>query len=378
VDRQILLDGPMAFFAASALYCLVRFVQAEQAPWLYTAAVSLGLAILTKETAVLLLGGVYAFFALTRKTRLRLQHMFIAAGLLVVTVLPYPLSLKIAGTSSTSGAFLTWQLLRRANHPWHFYVTTVPPALGVAVVGVVVVGLLLTRRALTWSEHLLVSWVAVPCLFFTVWAVKGFQYLLPVAVPVAVLAAMVVVSIPVPQVSWRPAFVRMTTAGLRGAAAVVLVVTLAVTCWFRVQPATAGSSFLAGTGGVPGGREAGTWVAQNVPEGSKLLALGPSMANIIQFYGHRRVYGLSVSPNPLHRNPVYDPVHNPDLQIRQSELQYLVWDSFSAARSPFFSRRLQWYAERYHGRIVHEEFVAVQTDEGPVRQPVITIYEVRP
>jgi hypothetical protein len=156
------------------------------------------------------------------------------------------------------------------------------------------------------------------------------------------------------------------------------VVTLAVTCWFRVQPATAGSSFLAGTGGVPGGREAGTWVAQNVPEGSKLLALGPSMANIIQFYGHRRVYGLSVSPNPLHRNPVYDPVHNPDLQIRQSELQYLVWDSFSAARSPFFSRRLQWYAERYHGRIVHEEFVAVQTDEGPVRQPVITIYEVRP
>jgi hypothetical protein len=378
VDRQILLDGPMAFFAASALYCLVRFVQAEQAPWLYTAAVSLGLAILTKETAVLLLGGVYAFFALTRKTRLRLQHMFIAAGLLVVTVLPYPLSLKIAGTSSTGGAFLTWQLLRRANHPWHFYVTTVPPALGVAVVGVVVVGLLLTRRALTWSEHLLVSWVAVPCLFFTVWAVKGFQYLLPVAVPVAVLAAMVVVSIPVPQVSWRPAFVRMTTAGLRGAAAVVLVVTLAVTCWFRVQPATAGSSFLAGTGGVPGGREAGTWVAQNVPEGSKLLALGPSMANIIQFYGHRRVYGLSVSPNPLHRNPVYDPVHNPDLQIRQSELQYLVWDSFSAARSPFFSRRLQWYAERYHGRIVHEEFVAVQTDEGPVRQPVITIYEVRP
>ena len=50
-----------------------------------------------------------------------------------------------------------------------------------------------------------------------------------------------------------------------------------------------------------------------------MLAIGPSMANIIQFYGHRKAYGLSVSPNPLHRNPVYQPVANPDLLIRDSE-----------------------------------------------------------
>ncbi len=94
--------------------------------------------------------------------------------------------------------------------------------------------------------------------------------------------------------------------------------------------------FLAGTGGVPGGREAGLWVRENIPEGAKLVAIGPSMANIIQFYGHRRTYGLSVSSNPLHRNPVYEPVVNPDKLIRSGELQYFVYDAFSASRTNSF------------------------------------------
>jgi 4-amino-4-deoxy-L-arabinose transferase-like glycosyltransferase len=377
LGRQILLDGPMTFFSSLSLYLLIRFVQSERAAWLYAAAAALGLATLTKETAILLAGGAYGFFALTRKIRLRLIQVAIAVAVLGLTILPFPISLALAGRSSTGGAFLTWQLLRPPNHSWLFYLQVVPPALGLGVVVVTVVGLALMRRALTWSEHLLLSWIAMPCLFFEVWAVKGFQYLLPIAVPVAVLAAMVVVSVPLPEVRWRAAAVSVTTMGLRAVVAILLVTSLATTSWTRVQPATAGASFLAGTGGVPGGREAGIWVSENLPEGAELLAIGPSMANIIQFYGQRRVKGLSVSPNPLYRNPVYDPVHNPDLQIRQANVQFLVWDSFSASRSAFFSRRLLAYAERYHGRIVHQEFITEETEEGPVRRPVITIYEVR-
>src|SRR4051794_16621579 len=87
VSRQILLDTLMAFFATLALYLLIRYVQTDQVAWLYASAVALGLAVLTKETAILLAGGVYAFFALTRKTRLRLRQALIASALLVVTVL---------------------------------------------------------------------------------------------------------------------------------------------------------------------------------------------------------------------------------------------------------------------------------------------------
>jgi hypothetical protein len=377
VNRQILLDTPLVFFTSLTLYLLIRFVQTERATWLYAAAGALGLATLTKETAILLVGGAYIFFALTRKTRLRWRQALIALAVLIVTVLPYPISLLLAGNSSTGGQFLLWQLTRRPNHPWWFYGQVVPPALGLAVV-VVIIGLVLMFRSLSWSEHLLLSWIAAPVLFFEVWSVKGFQYLLPIAVPVAVLAAMVVVSLPAREVTWRAKAVTVTTTALRAVVAGVLVISLAVTTWVQVQPATTGSSFLAGTGGVPGGREAGEWVAKNVPAGAGVVSIGPSMANIIQFYGHRETKGLSVSPNPLYRNPVYEPVDNPDLRIRNGEVKYLVWDSYSASRTSFFSDGLRTYAQRYHGQIVHQEFVTVKTSDGPLKRPVITIYELHP
>jgi len=164
---------------------------------------------------------------------------------------------------------------------------------------------------------------------------------------------------------------------MRAAVALALVASLAVTSWIRIQPAATGSSYLAGTGGVPGGREAGAWVAENVPAGAQLLAVGPSMANIIQFYGHRKAMGLSVSTNPLYRNPVYDPVENPDLSIRHGEMKYLVWDSYSASRSPFFSDRLLTYAQTYGGKVVHQEFVPVSTSHGHLDRAVIIIYQVQ-
>jgi hypothetical protein len=86
-----------------------------------------------------------------------------------------------------------------------------------------------------------------------------------------------------------------------------------------------------------------------------------------------------VSTNPLHRNPVYEPVVNPDLQLRSSEIQYLVWDSFSAGRSEFFSDKMMTFVERYHGRAVHTEFIKTGSGDGvDSMRPVIIIYEVRP
>ena len=95
----------------------------------------------------------------------------------------------------------------------------------------------------------------------------------------------------------------------------IVVFSLSLTSWQQIQPETS-ASFLAGTGGVPGGREAGIWIQANVPQDARFMTIGPSMANIIQFYGARSAAGLAVSPNPLHRNPSYDPILNPDAQIR--------------------------------------------------------------
>lgn len=372
VSRQVLLDVPMVFFATLTLYLLARFALNGRTIWLYTAGAAMGLTFLAKETSILLLGAAYAFFALVPQVRVRLRQLATSLGVMALVISPYPLTLQFAGRSETGQNYLAWQLFRRPNHDWKFYGEVVPPAIGLLVIVAALVGLWLLRRDSSWRETLLVSWIVIPVAFFELWPVKGFQYLLPIAPAVAVLAGRTLARWP--ERLERP---RLRT-WLTPVTAALVASTLVFATWQRIEPSSA-ATFLAGSGGVPGGREAGAWLDANVPEGSELLAVGPSMANIMQFYGHRKAHGLSVSPNPLHRNPAYEPVVNPDLLLRRNEIQYLVWDTYSASRSPFFSAKLLRYVDRYHGRVVHTETVTITTAAGEkAERPVIRIYAVRP
>ena len=211
-----------------------------------------------------------------------------------------------------------------------------------------------------------------PSSYLEIWPTKGFQYLLPIAPAIALLAGRLagrwgVNSRFAPVNRWLP-----------GVLAALVALGLLISSWDRVQVYIS-DQFTAGTGGIAGGREMGAWIQANVPQGAVMLTVGPSMANLVEFYGRRKAYGLSVSPNPLHRNPSYTPVFNPDLQIRSAEVQYVVWDSYSAARTSFFEKHLLEYAKKYNGRVVHTESVSVTLPDGSSAvKPVIVIYEVRP
>ena len=109
------------------------------------------------------------------------------------------------------------------------------------------------------------------------------------------------------------------------------------------------------------------------------MTIGPSMGNVLQFYGQRRALGLSVSPNILNRNPSYQPIYNPDFQIRSGEIRYLVWDAFSASRSEFFSEKLLEYSRKYNGRVIHTETARIASAPAQATdQLVVVIYEVYP
>ena len=151
-------------------------------------APAMGLTVLSKETSIVLLGGLYAFLALTPELRVRLRDLAVALGLMALVVAPFPLSLMLAGRTGTGESYLTWQLFRRPNHDWLFYLQTVPEAIGPLVLLAAVMGLWLLRREASWRERLLLCWIAVPVVFFQLWPVKGFQYLLPIAPAIAVLA----------------------------------------------------------------------------------------------------------------------------------------------------------------------------------------------
>lgn len=377
VSRQVLLDGPMVLCATLTLYLLARYALTRNPIWLHAAGIGMGLTFLAKETGIILLGSVYAFFALSSEVYVRIRDLVLAFILMVIMILPFPLSIMLAGGSKIGQQYLIWQLFRRPNHTPDFYLTVVPGAIGVLVLIIAIAGLWLLRRERSWREKLLVWWIIIPVVFFQIWPTKGYQYLLPIAPAFAVLASRTLI-----RWLWVEDAVsgerRTSTFWIKVLTGGIMILMLLNTSWQAIQPATTGT-FIAGTGGVPGGREAGEWVRANLPSDATMLTVGPSMANILQFYGHRRALGLSVSPNPLHRNPSYEPVNNPDLAIRSNEIQYVVWDSYSAGRSSFFSESLLELTARFHGRVVHTETVTVTLDDGTeVEKPVIIIYLVHP
>jgi Dolichyl-phosphate-mannose-protein mannosyltransferase len=376
VSRQVLLDGPMTFFATLALYLIALSIVTRRAAWLYAAGGAMGLTILSKETAILLTGGACAFFALSPEVRVQARSLAIAFGVMAVTVLVYPVTLHLAGAHSRGGHYLVYQLFRRPNHSWSFYLGTVPEAMGPLVIVCALAGLWLLRREISWRETLLLSWIVAPTLFFQLYPVKGYQYLLPCAPPMALLAGRTLAC-------WQPvSTVRLGLLSVRWrwlatAATVVVAASIAVPTLHAIQPSPS-DTFLAGSGGLPGGRELGSWIQSSVPEGAEFVTIGPSMANIVEFYGHRRAWALSVSPNPLRRNPAYDPIPNPDLAIRGNDVQYLVWDAFSASRTQFFSEKLMSYVRRYHGRVLHTESVAAgDPRSSEATKPLIVVYGVR-
>jgi 4-amino-4-deoxy-L-arabinose transferase-like glycosyltransferase len=399
VSRQMLLDGPMAFFFSLTLLFLALYVRRPRGVTLYAAACAAGLAFLAKETAILMVPAVLVFFMLARDVPLKLRDFGISALVYALTIAPFPLSLYLTGGSKLAQEFFIWQVLRRPNHDYGFYLTVVP-SMGIPLVALALVGLLIALRRRRGLDVLIVSLSVVVIAFFEAWPVKGFQYLIPLITPVALLAADGVVwlsrqiaralnrfGLPYESASaWsRLALVGACSIVLGvGSFGVVAAPATAILATDSDQTAPASTpqaafSFTAGTGGLEASRPVGNWVRQNTLPDAHFLTIGPSFANIIQFYGGRRALAVSVSPNPLRRNPTYQPVDNPDLTIRMNEVQYLVYDSYSAARTPFFAHLLMQSVHKYSGILVYADYQPAQRADGSAAKvPVVLIYEVHP
>jgi hypothetical protein len=404
----MLLDGPMAFFFALCVLFLALYVRTPSRLTLFAAACAAGLAFLSKETAILMVPAILVFFLLASDVPLRRVDLLGAAGVYALTIAPFPLALWLAGGGGVAQQFLIWQVFRRPNHTPDFYLSVIP-SLTIPIVALAVIGTVIALRRRKGIDVLIVALPVAMIAFFEVWPVKGFQYLVPVVAPIALLAADGLVAISrlaghaVLRLG-RPALPARPATALAIAIACALILGSGLQAVVAAAPAlvairstdsdevvmrdsarplgegrVGAVSFTAGTGGLEASRPVGDWIRANTLPDANLLTIGPSFANVIQFYGGRRARALSVSPNPLHRNPTYEPVLNPDLLLRTNAVQYLVYDSYSAARTPFFSKKLMSYVKKYHGILVYEDDQEVRGAGGRLtRVPVVRIYAVHP
>ena len=106
--------------------------------------------------------------------------------------------------------------------------------------------------------------------------------------------------------------------------------------WRSVAARPPAGAFLAGSGGLPGGREAGRWIDANLPQGATLLTIGPSMANIVAVL--RPPAGVRPVGQPEPAAP--QPVLRADRQRRTCELRTAASSTSSGTPSPRHARRL--------------------------------------
>ena len=274
IGRQIMLDGPMAFFTTGALLCLaLGAARHARAGWLVAAGASIGLATLTKETAIIMIGSAFAFICLTSHMWRPVRFPLAGAGVALLLTFTYPILTALSGGSHSGQSYLLWQLTRQPNHDFGFYLFVVGAAMGFGLLAVAAPGAV--RRPV---HRPLDDLARGPAALVDPRAVRvlpdlaGQGILLPRAAGTGDRRCSV-------RVRWclRSTRSRAPRGGC-GSDVLVAGVVLSLVDPRRGQasqpPTTSG---LAGAGGLPGGREVGEWVDTHVPLGSHLMTIGPSM-----------------------------------------------------------------------------------------------------
>jgi hypothetical protein len=370
ITRQVLLDGPAGLAILLAFAALYRYDGPTTRRWLYLAAALGGIACVIKETMIVFAPAALVYLAWSKiLKRTRVRDMVLCGVLMLVMLAPF-ISTRFIFSGSGAGGYIVYQLFRPPNHPaWYFpvvfWIFITPVATLAMAYGVVLACIQRTR-----ADKLLLTWLAVFGAFFQFWPTKLLPYAIILVPAMAILGARGLVDL----------FLRIRDRWSSAVAtAAVFVMALAVLGPMVGPASRAGNVIRDSSFSGPfttdvevqdfaGGRETGLWFAANTPSNAVVLTMGPSLGNLVSFYGDRDYFALSVSQDPKLRNPAYRPIANPDYDIRQQEVQYAVWDAYTADRSPWYSSRLSNYVAKYSGIpvfSVYAEGNTVAMKDGP-------------
>jgi hypothetical protein len=200
--RQIMLDVPAYALIATSACCLISYLRFGQTRAIYLTTLFLLAAIYTKYNAGFVAPAfAIAFIATKGRAGFRDRHALIAAAAMVAGLLPaIVIMLKFGAHNleSISGLQGTIPLSSLAN--WLFYVEALPGQMGVLTVMLAVGGLAVMLRRFAADQvsplyGLLLAWLAIGYLFFSLISLKEPRDTIMVLLPLTIAAPLLLVTI---------------------------------------------------------------------------------------------------------------------------------------------------------------------------------------
>ncbi len=367
VTRQAMVDVPFSFFFTLTLFFMAKYALSNNRVWIYATGASAGLSFLSKEVGVLTLITVIIYLQMVKKLGARNLGLLLLTFFLVAS--PYiALVLSKSESTQTGSSYLEWQFGRPPNHPAEFYITTLSGALGYVLSALTVCAIIYAIKRGRTAGILLLTFVVPAFLFFQIWPTKGFHY------PAPLIPALVLLGISFLFSDWMKKVPHYKILSIVLMPLIFLSTSNSISYFYPPEEPI----YLAGSGGLPNAREAAIWIKQNTPEDSVFMVIDPTMGNIVRFYANREALALSTNPNPAQHNPAYTPIIDPDLMLENGEIDYMIYDIYSAQRARYFADELNYYARKYGAEPVHTEYDRYIDAEGKaVEKSVVIVYKLK-
>jgi 4-amino-4-deoxy-L-arabinose transferase-like glycosyltransferase len=361
LGRLALLDATACFFLTAAVYCLARWMRSGGLGWVLLGAVAEAVAVQAKVTSVLVVVIAVIMLAVTGHWR-RLTPWSLAVVLLGGLVASVPAIIQLLTNTGGLRGYFAASIARNSDVPWYYYPSVLwdaeGPLLFVLLLLAVVIAVVRRPRV----DLLPLVWLVVYAVFLQFYPLKGYNYLLPLMPPLALLGGHLIGS----AVSWAATRVRFSSTALFAAASAVLIVSQV-----GAMDAAIGNDRSAGM------REAALWLQAHSARGAGAIALSHGSGQyVLPFYGGIDAYpygrfriatvmpGGRVVKSRAPRNgdvPLDWVNYWPARLISQGRVNYLVYQTRplddppeqSQVAGTITEKQFRSFIAHYGGRLVH-------------------------
>ena len=188
LGRLALLDATACFFLTLAVYFLALWMATDHPLWLGLFVVTGTFGVQVKVTAglVFVVAGIVVLVSgHWRRLTWRLLLAVAVLGLLSFT----PALVEVFGNTGGWRDYLGSSTERTSAVPWHYYPSVLWSSEGALLWLVMLLGVVVAVVRRDRKDLLPVVWVGVYAVFLQTYPLKGFNYLLPLVPPLALLAA---------------------------------------------------------------------------------------------------------------------------------------------------------------------------------------------